>query len=62
MNRRTRFVRWLIVVGTASILPAFILKCDKAALNFQRGLLQGLGDDVAGLLLTQVVADGEETG
>ncbi|UCE61004.1 MAG: hypothetical protein JSU63_04480 [Phycisphaerales bacterium] len=59
MNRRSRSVRWLMVVGTASILPAFILRCDKAALQFQRGLMQGLGEDVAELLMTQVSLEEE---
>ena len=53
MKRGTRLVRWLMIVSAAGIMPAFILRCDKAALNFQRGLMQGLGEDVAELLLTQ---------
>ena len=56
---RSRVVRWLMVVGTAGVLPAFIMNCDKAALNFQRGLLQGLGEDVGDLILMQLPA-GEE--
>jgi len=44
----------LLVVGAAGVLPAFILDCDKAALNFQRGFLQGLGEDVADLVISQM--------
>jgi hypothetical protein len=38
----------LLMAGAA--LPAFFLKCDKAALNFQRGFWQGLGDSLSDLL------------
>lgn len=51
MNRHTRLFRWLLVVGSAGVLPAFILNCDKAALLFQRGLLLGLGESVSDLLI-----------
>ena len=54
MKCRARFLRWLLVVGAAGVLPAFILDCDKAALNFQRGFLQGLGEDVADLVISQM--------
>jgi len=50
-------VRWLVVVASAGILPAFILRCDKAALNFQRGLFEGLGEEVAVWVLEQVPLD-----
>lgn len=61
MNRRTRLVRWLAVGLASGALPAFILNCDKAALNFQRGLLQGLGEDVGDLLLLQATGQDELT-
>ncbi|MGB2987112.1 MAG: hypothetical protein WBE26_14660 [Phycisphaerae bacterium] len=54
MRGPIRFLRWLLVVGTAGVLPAFILDCDKAALNFQRGLMQGLGADVADIIIDQI--------
>lgn len=54
MKRRARFLRWLMIVGVAGVLPAFFLRCDKAALNFQRGLFQGLGLDVADLIVSQL--------
>ena len=61
MNRSSRVFRWLMVVASAGILPAFVLRCDKAALNFQRGLFYGLGEDVAGWVLEQVPLDGDAT-
>ncbi len=53
MCRSLRFRRWLVLVAACGVLPAFFLRCDKAALNFQRGLFQGLGEDVGSLLLDQ---------
>ena len=55
MNRGSRVLRWLMIVAASGILPAFVLRCDKAALNFQRGLLQGLGEDVGDLIIEQAV-------
>jgi len=46
MKARSRFeraVRWVFIVAAAGVLPAFVMRCDKAALNFQRGLYTGLG-------------------
>lgn len=60
MNRYRRMLRWLSIVAVAGLLPAFILRCDKAALNFQRGLLQGLGEDVGDLIIQQAGVTGEE--
>lgn len=54
MTRRNRLCRWLMLVSTAGMLPAFLLNCDSAALNFQRGLWQGLGEDAGDILLTQI--------
>ena len=53
MCRSLRFRRWLVLVAASSILPAFVMRCDKAALNFQRGLFLGLGQDVSGLIVEQ---------
>lgn len=52
MSRSARLVRWFMVVCTVGVLPAFILRCDKAALNFQRAFFQGLGEDAADAVLT----------
>ena len=58
MKRSGRFLRWLLIVGAAGALPAFVMRCDKAALNFQRGLFQTLGQDVGSLLVDQIQIDG----
>lgn len=50
MKRTGRFVRWMMIVGASGVLPAFVMRCDKAALNFQRGLFQELGEQAAGLV------------
>lgn len=47
MRRQKRFARWLILVGSAAVLPAFFLRCDKASLNLQRGFFWGLGEAIA---------------
>lgn len=39
---RTR-VRRFLLIGVAGILPAFVMRCDKAALNLQEGFFEGLG-------------------
>jgi hypothetical protein len=54
MTRPNRLVRWVVIVASTGVLPGFILRCDKAALNFQRGLTQGLGEEVADWLMTQI--------
>lgn len=54
MKTKTRFervVRWVFVVAAAGVAPAFVMRCDKAALNFQRGLFQGLGLSVSDALV-----------
>ena len=43
MKRTSRLMKWLTVVVAAGMLPAFIMRCDKAALNLQQGLFEGLG-------------------
>ena len=54
MSRPTRLMRWVVIVATVGVLPSFILRCDKAALNFQRSLMEGLGEEVAEWLMTQI--------
>ncbi len=49
--RFSRSFRWLLFVAMSGFLPAFLLKCDKAALNLQRGFWQGLGDSFSDLLV-----------
>ncbi|MFQ5493966.1 MAG: hypothetical protein ACE5EX_01160 [Phycisphaerae bacterium] len=61
MHRSSRFTRWLLVVGLAGLMPAVVMRCDKAALNFQRGLFLGLGAGAAGLLLNQASLGGTTT-
>lgn len=56
MKRSHRLLRWLLVLGASGVLPAFIMRCDKAALNFQRGLFRGLGEDVGALIISQLPA------
>jgi len=50
-NRRYRAARRLMIVLAAGVLPAFVMRCDKAALNFQRGFFQGLGLNVSEALV-----------
>ena len=57
MSRQARVMRWLMIVGMSGILPTFILRCDKAALNFQRGLAEGLGLALSDLVVDQYVVD-----
>ena len=47
----SRTVRWVMVVGASGVLPAFVMRCDKATLNFQKGLTQGLGFEVSELIV-----------
>jgi len=41
----------MLLVAMSGFLPAFLLQCDKAALNLQRGFWQGLGDSFSDLLV-----------
>ena len=50
---RLTAVRWLLMVAATGVLPAFVMRCDKAALNFQRGLFEGLGMSVSDVLVNQ---------
>ncbi len=49
--RFSRSYRGLLFVAMSGFLPAFLLKCDKAFLNLQRGFFQGLGDSFSDLLI-----------
>ncbi|MEK7731426.1 MAG: hypothetical protein AAB363_06170 [Planctomycetota bacterium] len=54
MKASTRFeraVRWVFIVAAAGVAPAFVMRCDKAALNVQRGFFQGLGLSVSDALV-----------
>jgi len=52
MRKRNRLFRWLVVCAVG-VTPAFVMRCDKAALNLQRGFFEGLGIAVSGALLDQ---------
>ena len=53
MKRKTRIVRWVMIACSVGVLPAVIMRCDKAALNFQRGLLQGAGASLGDTLVQE---------
>jgi hypothetical protein len=54
--RRARVVRWLTLLAVAGILPSsFFLRCDKAALNFQRGFFQALGAQFSELVADPLI-------
>ncbi|RME39463.1 MAG: hypothetical protein D6788_05375 [Planctomycetota bacterium] len=57
MHRPARFVRWLLVVCSAGLAPAFFLRCDKAAINFQRGFFWQLGFNTANQLFSAIPTD-----
>lgn len=57
MKRSHRFIRWVVLVGASGMLPAFVLNCDKAALQLQRGFLFGLGEQAAGMVLDAGLLD-----
>ena len=50
-SRLSRTARWMMVFAISGILPAVFMRCDKAALNFQRGLFTGLGVGVSQVLV-----------
>ena len=58
-SRMSQLVRWALAVSMTGLLPAFVLRCDKAALNFQRGLMQGLGFELSEALAEQVQVGGD---
>ena len=47
---RRYYFKLMALLALGAALPAFFLKCDKAALNLQRGFWQGLGDSISDLL------------
>jgi hypothetical protein len=53
-SRWSRFARWATVVGASGLLPTTVMRCDKAALNFQRGLTQGLGHQFSEVLADEL--------
>ena len=55
-SRVHRVVRWAMLVATAGVIPAFVMRCDKAALNFQEGLFEGLGLTVGQTLVESGLA------
>ncbi|MCP4248710.1 MAG: hypothetical protein GY778_16825 [bacterium] len=46
-----------MIVGASGVLPAFVMRCDKAALNFQKGLTQGLGFEASELIADRAIED-----
>ena len=52
-KRVLRALKLLTIVGAGGLMPGFILRCDKAALNLQRSLFQGLGANIADLIVEQ---------
>ena len=61
LSRFERAVRWAFVVAAAGVVPAFVMRCDKAALNFQRGLYQGLGLSLSETLVESGLISLDET-
>ena len=47
-----------MLLSVAGVMPAFVMRCDKAALNVQRGFFFGLGEQVSEMLLTAVEVEG----
>ncbi len=43
----------LLLVAVCGLLPAWLLQCDKAALNLQRGFWWGLGNNLSELVVNQ---------
>lgn len=43
--------KWLCLVCMCGLMPAFFLKCNRASLNFQRGLWYGLGFSISAALV-----------
>ena len=55
LSRFERAVRWVFIVAAAGVMPAFVMRCDKAALNFQRALYSGLGAGLSQVLVDAAV-------
>lgn len=60
-KRRTlqRAIRLLVVLSAAGVMPAFVMRCDKAALNVQRGVFLGLGQQVSEVMLAAFEDEGD---
>ncbi len=52
MRKRNRLFRWLVVCSVG-VLPAVVMRCDKAALNVQRAFFEGLGFALSDALLEE---------
>ena len=61
MKRRSVWLRWMVLVSCSAIVPGFVMRCDKAALNFQRALFSELGALTAEIVFEQA-PDGTEPG
>jgi hypothetical protein len=48
MHRYRKKLLYLAML--CGLLPAWVLRCDRAALNFQRGFWQGMGHNVSDLV------------
>ncbi|MBK9119837.1 MAG: hypothetical protein IPM18_09600 [Phycisphaerales bacterium] len=42
-----QLVKLMTLVSAGGVLGAWLLRCDRAALNFQRGFWWGLGDSIS---------------
>jgi len=58
LSRFERAVRWVFIVAAAGVMPAFVMRCDKAALNFQRAFYTGLGAGLSQALIDSGFLDG----
>lgn len=43
----SRRLGWVVLFAGSTLFSSYFLRCDRAALNFQRGLFQGLGENVS---------------
>ena len=60
MKRRSIWLRWMVLVSCSAIVPGFVMRCDKAALNYQRAFWSGAGALTAQLVLDQIPDDTEQ--
>lgn len=51
---RQYYYKWVCLLLAGSVLPAFFLNCDKAALNFQRGFWLGLGNSISDTFINSI--------
>jgi hypothetical protein len=52
MRAKKTMFRWIVICGVG-VLPTLVMRCDKAALNLQRGFFQGLGLSLSDTLVEQ---------